>query len=431
MFKKLIAFLLESLLNNRGVTLNVTGVADVDDAIPTGWEKGVQIDGVVKAFFKKFMGKEGSKMPVIYKTEAAKAKGDTIIFNTIARLYSAGVSGESTLQGNETKLSVGSFTMTLEMYRNAVAITRKSTFQANFDQIKIAGMLNTDWGQREIDSQIFEELLTCTGETIYANAANRSTIDGLLTADKFGTTELDLIYLSLLRKKALPIAVAVDNGEEIPLYGCIISGIDSYHLRGNTTWLNGMREAAVRGEKNPLFTRAYGKYGGLLVYVYEGMAGVQGTPIRPEATVEGTLTTAATTITVGSDSKENLTRFFGSTGTLQIEDEFITYTGKGNITFTGCTRGATVGTVGSTNVQHVDKLITQRNISTAIGFGAEAIFFGQSEAPIAIGQKYDYGAEVGLGIEMYHGIEAVKDKRRGGFPNVVLCKCFSQNPGSI
>lgn len=424
------------LLNSRGATLNVTGVADVDNAIPDKWAPGVFLDGIDRAFWKKFMGKEGSRLPIITKNLFAP-KGDktnNVVFNTISQLYSSGVSGESQLQGNESKLKTGVFCVTPELHRNAVGVTRKTTFQANFNEIQTAGGLLKTWVNREISHQIFEQIKTDTVNQVdYANS--RGSIDALTTTDKFGTTEIDILWLSLFRQGALPVAVVPDHdGEEIPCYACVISGVDSHNLKANTTWNQGKREAwSTAREQSPLLTRAFGKYGGMLVYVYEGVAGSEGmgTALRPECQVYGTLSSAATTITVGSDSKENLTRFFASAGTLQIEDEFITYTGKTNLTFTGCTRGVTVNSVGSTNVQHVDKAVSERNVNTIVAFGAEAVFFGWGEEPIPIGQKYDYGMEVGIGIEGYWGIKCKKDKRFSRFPNIRQLKCYGANPGNV
>jgi len=434
--RKLFLFLLSPILSSRGVVadINVTGITDVDNAIPDKWAAGILLDGVDRSPMKKFMGKENSRMPIITKNLFAP-KGDktnNVVFNTIAQLYSGGVSGESTLKGNETKLRTGVFCITPELYRNAVGITEKSTLQANFDEVKTAGELLKVWANREISHQILESMLTATSQVDYANS--RTSEDALVTADKFGTTEIDLLWLGLYRQGALPIAVIEDNGEELPIFGCMISGVDSHNLKANTVWHNAQGEAFMgHGKKSPLLTRAFGKFGGMIVYLFSGMAGAEGmgTPLRPECQIYGTLASGAPVITVGSDAKENLTRFFDSTGTLQIEDEFITYTAKTNLTFTGCTRGVTINSVGSTAVQHVNKAITQRNVATAVAFGAEALFFGWGKEPQPIGDKEDYGADIGLGIKGYWGMGLKQDKRSGRYPNVRLLKTYSKNPGNV
>jgi hypothetical protein len=86
----------------------------------------------------------------------------------------------------------------------------------------------------------------------------------------------------------------------------------------------------------------------------------------------------------------------------------------------------------TTDAQHVpNALVTQRNVSTVIGFGAEALFRAIPEEATPIGEKDDYGAQIGLGIEAYFG-QAVKiDARRTKAQNVVMMKCYSANPGTV
>ena len=94
-------------------------------------------------------------MPVIDKTGPLKAKGDMITFNTIEQLMGTGVTSENVLKGNEEKLGIGSFTVTADIVRHAVAVSKKSTFQANFNEIKQAGSLLKDWMARKLDADVF------------------------------------------------------------------------------------------------------------------------------------------------------------------------------------------------------------------------------------------------------------------------------------
>src|SRR5439155_1325160 len=54
----------------------------------------------------------------------------------------------------------------------------------------------------------------------------------------------------------------------------------------------------------------------------------------PYTTLNGAITSSDTTITVQSTSN------FASAGTIQIDNEYIDYTGKTATAFTGCSRGA-------------------------------------------------------------------------------------------
>ena len=117
-----------------------------------------------------------------------------------------------------------------------------------------------------------------------------------------------------------------------------------------------------------------------------------------------------------------------SSGSLQIEDEIIDYTAKTVNSFTGLTRGSS----STTAAQHVpDARVTQRNVATVIGFGAEALFRAIGDSPYPITQSDDYGMENGLGIAAYYGQSLKKDARLGQYPNVVQMKVYSANPSTI
>jgi hypothetical protein len=144
------------------------------------------------------------------------------------------------------------------------------------------------------------------------------------------------------------------------------------------------------------------------------------------------LVTAGSTAYVGvagdGNTKASYTEFFSTTGYLQIENEIISYTGKTVSTFTGLTRGA----CSTTAAQHAaGKLVTQRNVATVIGFGAQALVRAMPESATPIGDSDDYGAQIGLGIEAYYGYKPRYSKRRGKVAAAVLLKCYSDNPGTV
>jgi len=182
-----------------------------------------------------------------------------------------------------------------------------------------------------------------------------------------------------------------------------------------------------------LFEGAVGIFRNMVLYPYYSLLPIpQGTPLRPETTLSATLVTSATTIYVGvaadANTKANYTLFFASSGSLQIEDEIMSYTAKTVSTFTTVTRGAS----STTDVQHLaGALVTQRNVASVIGFGAQAVFRAMPEDVEPIGEKDDYGEQIGLGVRAYYGHKVRIDKRRGKGASLVICKCISPNPGSI
>jgi N4-gp56 family major capsid protein len=390
-----------------------------------------------ESFWGALSGKEGSRMPIIDKTGPLKQKGDQLDFNIIGQLMGAGVTGESALIGSEEGLSVGTFTVSADYVRHAVGVTKKSNRQANYDQVKTCGMLLKDWMQRKMDSDVFTTIINGATNTIYANG--KTSVGALCETDGdvFGPSEIDLIRLALQRQGALPILAKQNNGRTVPIYGIVIGEVEEYRLLQNTTFVQTIQNAMARftgGENHPLFKGGLGMYKNMVIYPYYSINPIpQGTPLRPETIVYATLTTAATLVSVGGASANagatpSYTVFFASSGSLQIEDEMITYTGKTVNSFTGLTRGVS----GSTAVQHSNnKIVTQRNVSTVIGFGAEAVCRAIGDSPTPIGDKRDYGAAIGLGIEAYYGQALKKDQRRSTTSGVVVCKVYSENPSTV
>lgn len=437
--KRMFSFLLSMLRDQRGWTteMAVTGVSNIDAAIPEFWAEGIIHDANRESFWGSLSGKEGSRMPVIVKTGPLKGKGDQINFNTVAQLMGSGVTGESVLKGNEEVMSIGTFTVTADMVRHAVAVSKKSTFQANFDEVKTAGQLLKEWMGRKMDNDRFAEMLNYSGEVIYANSKTSDATLNSTDGDHFGINEIELIRMALLRKGALPLQVVQQSGRSVPVYGIVYGEVEEYRLNTNTTFVQSVRDALQRfsqGGNHPLFKGAVGFYRNCILYPYYSLLQIpQGTPLRPETTVFATLTTAGTTLSVGGATATtgvtpNYTLFFASSGSLQVESEIISYTSKTVNTFAGLSRGVS----GTTAAQHIEnKLVTQRNVSSVIGFGAEALFSALPEEATPIGEKDDYGAQIGLGIEAYYGNKAKKDARLGRQTNLVVCKCYSENPSTI
>lgn len=85
--------------------------------------------------------------------------------------------------------------------------------------------------------------------------------------------------------------------------------------------------------------------------------------IMPEDLLNGAITDSATTITVDD------TTGFSSTGTIRIESEDITYTGKTATTFTGCTRGANA----TTPAAHSDNVRVQGRTDGELGLNTNSI----------------------------------------------------------
>ena len=296
--------------------------------------------------------------------------------------------------------------------------------------------------KRKIDSDMFSEMISNAANTIFAGDA--SDVASLGTNDHFGTEEIDRIKLALQRT-AIPIRSEGANGEEEEYYGCVISEVDEYWLKGDDVWNQAQRDAGPRDyTKNRLFTGALGTYNGIILYVHRAKKSannIQGSPLRPEVRLLTTITAGSTTIEFdASTTKQDLGDFFSSTGTLTIGDEEIAYT---SITAGGATgstyqfAGLTRGSNSTTAAAHTaGALITQRNVGSVIGFGAEVAVRGWGMKPVPITQGYDYqfpdgsSFENGLGVAAVFGQSVITDSA-GSAVNHILMKTYADNPINV
>lgn len=444
---KFLKYLCSYLGNNRGELMNSmgydAGAGVLQNAIPTYWADRLTADAINRAFWgARFEGKEGSRKPIIVNEDFTKKPGETIKFNTVSQVFTAGVTGESTLENNEDQLALGQYTLTVDWLRNAISYTKNLEKRVNFNIAQTIRTELSDWLKRKIDTDMTKSIIANSSNTIYAGDA--TTEAGLGTNDHFGTEEIDRIKLALSRT-AIPIRSEGADGEEEEYYGCVISEIDEYWLKGDTVWNQAQRDAGPRDyNKNRLFTGALGIYNGIILYVMRAKKSannIQGTPLRPEARLKTTVTSGSTTIEFDSSTtKQDLGDFFASTGTITIDDENISYTSitVGGITgstyrFAGLTRGAT----GTTAAAHTaGALITQRDVATVIGFGAEVAVrgWGMKPTPITNGRDYQFPDgtwfENGLGVAAVFGQSVVKDSG-GSAVNAILMKTYADNPITI
>lgn len=413
------------------VEVNATTASDLDYAIPELWDTKIRLDAVKQAFWgSRFEGAQGSKMPIITNSDFTKSAGDVIHFQTMKRLKGAGVTGSTTLAGSEEKLSLGQFDLTVEWLRHAVGFDKRGTKRANFDAVMVAGDELADWLARKIDDSMFEELVSSESPTTLYSGGKLSEAT-LTSTDVFNTDSLDRVKLALIRKGAIPFQVKSIGGTTLKYFGIVIDSVDAYNLRGDEAWFAAQRDANLRGLDNPIFSGALGIYNGMIVYEFANVAGEQGTWLRPEATLSaviGASGAATVTVTVDSNTAIDGTKYFPSTGTIRVGTEDLTYTSKTVNTFVVAAGGR--GANGTVAAAHsVDDIVTGRNITSQIGFGAEIAVRGWGLYPRKTKEVQDYGFRFGVGIEAVYGQQAIKDSN-GNIPNYVLMKSYAANPNT-
>lgn len=409
--------------------LNSMTPSQLSNAIPTIWDKKVRLDAARKAFWGKFVGKEGSDQPIIERMDFTQEPGNQINIQIASQLLQEGVTGDTTLEDVEEQFSLGQISITPNVLRHAVAINWRAKKQINFNALEAIGDILSSWLARRTDEDLFNEIINNNPPPIMwaGNASADTGVGGLGADDTFGTDEIIRGTLALQRQGALPIRTVMDGKQEIDWYGCVINECDAYQLKLDVTWSNFNQNAGPRGyDENRIFTGELGSFNNCHVYSYSSVkySNRAGSYLRPEAIVSTQLTAVATTLTVGTNANVNYTKWFATSGNLLIDNEVIAFTGKTNTTFTGLSR-AQNGTVAA--IHNVGALVTQNNLGRAIFFGAEIAARAWGLLPTRITDVRDYGYEQGIGIMAYYGQRAIASSSNTMI-NAILMDTYSPNP---
>lgn len=417
--------------------LNVTTVTELDNAIPEKWDTDLRADAERMTFWgPNFEGPEGSGKPIIRRDDFTKEPGDTIHVQTFTPLAQAGVAGATTLAGTEEQLTLGQFDLTADWVRHAVAFNRRATRRAVFNAAKVSQRALSKWMAKNIDDDMWQRLIVTESPTTLF-AGNVASATSLGSGDVFTPDEIDRVKLQLQSLGSLPFGVIMDNGQERPMYGIVVSEVSEYQLKSNSTWTAAQRDGGIRGEKNKLFTGAMGIWNGTIIYTLTTVQVTHqkwGSFMRPEARVEGTHTAAVTTLNIGStNTRVDYNEYFPSTGVLIVDrtGEIIEYTGKGSNgeTFTGLTRGAQGGPAGAALVD--GDLVTLASNSVererAVCFGSEIAVRTWAVLPTNQNELQDYRFKFGIGIEAAYGQRAVVDSQ-SSIPNYVLLNLAAPRP---
>lgn len=425
--------------------MNAMTATDLAYLIPEKWDTRILHNAYQEDFWGKFRGPEGGRQPIIEKEDFTKEPGDIIHIQTLSNLIGAGTTGETLLAGREEKFSDGQFNVTIENLYHAVALTDKANEQTLINDIVVAGKKLSPWLAQKLSDDVFKALLiTATNATtLYAGVATSEAT--LLPTHTISLSEISLIKLALVRKGAMPLVVRRRNGQIERWYGIVMSGIDEYRLTTTGAWAQAQREANIRGEDNPIFTGALGVYDGCLLYSYAGLADesdTKGTPLRPEAVLKTAvdLTSASPKIIVvgsGTDDKKDYTRNFKTSGKLRFISattgaviERAKYTGKCNWAFQGVESEGFSGELASPSQIAAGSIITQDNVASVLGFGAEIAARAWGMHPKKIANSQSYGQLLGVGIKAVYGLAAIKNTH-AKFPNFVILKTYSANPGLV
>ncbi len=114
---------------------------------PQQWDSDFFRDYVRMSRFKRYMGTDESAMFQINEQLTAK-KGDRITFALVNELTGVGVTGNSTLKGNEERLNSRSDTAIVDVLRHAIAVDDWDVQKSVIDLRNAARVQLREWSQK-------------------------------------------------------------------------------------------------------------------------------------------------------------------------------------------------------------------------------------------------------------------------------------------
>lgn len=264
------------------------------------WDDKFFTEYVRENRFKPYMGADEAAM-IQVKEDLSKKKGDRLTYALVNRLTGAGVSGTSTLEGNEEAMDSRSHMLTVNKIRNGVRVAEMEDQKSAIDLREGARATLKDWILEKTRDDIVNALGSFrAGTTIYtwsntteyaaisesvkdawlvdnadrvlfgASLSNNSSNDISASLANIDTTNDKCTpgRLSLLKRlaetaspKIRPIRTKGDEEHFVVFVGarCFRD------LQADSTFTQANREARDRGKDNPLFTGADLVWDGLII----------------------------------------------------------------------------------------------------------------------------------------------------------------------
>jgi len=249
---------------------------------PQQWDDEFFRDYVRASRFKRYMGTDEASI-IQLKEDLTKKKGDSVTFALVNELTGNGVTGNTTLKGNEERLGSRSHRVSVDVLRHAVAVDDWDEQKSAIDLRNAARTQLREWAMKKLRDGITSALGQIDG-VAYASstAAQRNTwtannqdrvLFGVATANynaTFATAiggisageQLSPSVLSLMKRmagsaspKIKPVMVKETDQE---WYVAFVGPRAWRDLTEDNPTTNPLtlanRDARVRGVDNPLFT---------------------------------------------------------------------------------------------------------------------------------------------------------------------------------
>jgi N4-gp56 family major capsid protein len=174
------------------------------------WEEKSYREALKETFFQKFMSESGDSI-VHLQRKLEKNRGDQVFYHLHERMTGNLITGDNTLEGNEDTLTTASDSITLEAYRFAGRYNALLTAQrAVFDVAKENERAVKARITEGIDNLIFSALRDRAPSTVFHLASGTLTAQATAATAKTNLTATDLITPTLIRATK---SYAVSGGE--------------------------------------------------------------------------------------------------------------------------------------------------------------------------------------------------------------------------
>jgi len=249
------------------------------------WSKMTMREALKATKFRKYMGT--SKKAIIQRlTELEKNAGDTIKYDLLMQMTSAGVSGDERLKGNEEALVYEQDAVVINQLRNAHAF-RQMTQQRTVHNLRIDAKENlADWFAGKLDSYMFRYLCGDTsinhGQAGVAPDSDHYVVTGDVShtgtiatdeASLGSNDQVDLMDIDYAKEKAGTISPMIRpcliDGDEFYVACFHDYALTDIKISANTNatikWAEIQQYANVRGLQNPIFKGTNGVYNNVII----------------------------------------------------------------------------------------------------------------------------------------------------------------------
>jgi len=265
------------------------------------WGKRLMREALKETFVSRFMG--SSKDSLIYvKDELNKSAGDQIKYSLRMQLAGDGITGDSTLEGNEEELSLFQDSVLIDQLRHAVRSGgRMSEQRVPFSVREEALDGLKDWWAARIDQSFFNAAAGLTTETrlaytgnntptaptsaagntriLYGSQVTSTTASFTVTSSNSGSAKGVIFQLGMLDKAINQAKIATPLIRPIKVDGQYkyVAFLHPNAVRqlkgapintGTITWYDIMRARAEGGDvkMNPIYNGALGEYNGVILH---------------------------------------------------------------------------------------------------------------------------------------------------------------------